>query len=165
MDYSVLGIKTNPVTIFTAKDKEKYLSDPSVIDVGIRELADAVNAVEVLFTMNSCQGFLIEAERDYHCPETYVDFYVIDEAYPLANMLLASLVSKFNAVINCKVVYEADFDFISPDEVVGNGFVNMRHSIELFELPPELMKKTYQEIIQHIKQFAEMANKNRVAVG
>ncbi len=162
MDYSMLGIKTNPVTVFILKDKEKYLSDPSVIDAGIRPLADAINSVAVLFTMNACQGFLIEAERDAHCPETYVDFYVINEEYALANMLLASLVSKFNAVINCKVVYEADFDFISADEVVGNGFVNMRYSIELFELPPDLMKKTYQEIVAHIKQFAEMANKNSV---
>ena len=141
------------------KIRKKYLADPNAIDKGIKDLADAVNAVKVFFTMNSCQGFLIEAERDDHCPETYVDFYVIDEQYQLAQMLLGSLVSKFNALINCKVVYEADFDFISEDEVAANGQVKLRHSIELFELPADLMKTTYDEIVYHIKKFAEAVNK------
>lgn len=159
MDYSFLEIQGNPITVFTHADKEKYLEDPKAIDKGIKELADAVNSVDVLFTMNSCQGFLIEAERDDHCPETYVDFYVIGEQYHIARMLLGSLVSKFSALINCKVVYEADFDFISEDEVAANGMVKLRHSIEIFELPTALMKTTYEELVSHIIKFAEEANK------
>jgi hypothetical protein len=37
--------------------------------------------------------------------------------------------------------------------------VKLRHSIEIFELPPELMKTTYDEIVDHIKKFAEAINK------
>lgn len=159
MDYSFLGIENNPITVFTVEDKEKYLEDPNAIDKGIKELVDAINAIDVFFTMNACQGFLIEAERDDHCPETYVDFYVINEQYQLARMLLGSLTSKFNALINCKVVYEADFDFISEDEVAANGMVKLRHSIEIFELPADMMKITYEEIVGHIEKFAETVNK------
>jgi hypothetical protein len=105
--------------------------------------------------MSACQGFLIEEEREQHCPETYVDFYVIDEQYPLARLLLGSLASKFNVSIDCKVVFEADFDITTEDEIVANGMVKLRHSIELYELPTALMKTTYQEIVDHIRKFGE----------
>lgn len=159
MDLSFLGIASDPITVFTKTDKMAYLSDPSVIDEGIRELVDAINAIEVFFTMSACQGFLVEEERYDHCPETYVDFYVIDEQYQLARLLLGSLASKFNASIDCKVVYEADFDVTAEDEIVANGMVKLRHSIELFELPADLMKSTYQEMVSHIRKFGEEVNK------
>lgn len=164
MDYSFLGINNNPVTLFTFEDKKKYLSDPGLIDKGIKELADAINSVNVLFTMNSCQGFLIESEREEHCQETYVDFYVVDHQDHIANMLLTSLVSKFDALVDCKLIYEADYNFISEDEVEVNGFVNLRYGIKLYELMPDLMKTTYKEIIEHIKIFAEGVNKKQGGV-
>lgn len=153
MDLSFLGIAGNPITVFTQTDKATYLRNPDDIDDGIRELVDAINAIPVFFSMSACQGFLIEDERDDHCPETYVDFYVIDEQYQLARMLLGSLASKFNASIDCKVVYEADFDITATDEIVANGMVKLRHSIELYELPADLMKSTYQELVDHIRKF------------
>ncbi|MEO1815562.1 MAG: hypothetical protein ABGU93_08260 [Acetobacterium sp.] len=153
MDLSFLGIANNPITVFSQTDKAAYLQNPDDIDDGIRELVDAINAIPVFFSMSACQGFLIEEERDDHCPETYVDFYVIDEQYQLARMLLGSLASKFGASIDCKVVYEADFDITAADEIVANGMVKLRHSIELYELPPELMKTTYQEMVDHIRKF------------
>lgn len=165
MDLSFLGIASNPITVFTQADKVAYLRNPDDIDEGIRELVDAINAIPVFFSMSACQGFLIEDERDDHCPETYVDFYVIDEQYPLARLLLGSLASKFNASIDCKVVYEADFDITAADEIVANGMVKLRHSIELYELPLELMKSTYQEMVDHIRTFGEAVNtqdKNRL---
>lgn len=161
MDYSFLGINHNPVTLFTFEDKKKYLSNPGLIDKGIKELADAINSVNVLFTMNSCQGFLIESEREEHCQETYVDFYVVNHQDPIANMLLTSLVSKFDALVDCKLIYEADYNFISEDEVEVNGFVNLRYGIKLYELRPDLMATTYKEIIEHIKIFAEEVNKKQ----
>jgi hypothetical protein len=151
--------ETDQITYFTQKDKKKYLDDPSLIDQGIKELADAINGVDVFFTMNSCQGFLVENERDNHCPETYVDFYVINEDYSIGHRLLAGLANTFDGLINCKLVYEPNFDFISEEEVKSNGFVNLRYSIELFELVPELMQKTYQELIQYIQKFARKVNK------
>jgi len=165
MDLSFLGIASNPITVFTQADKVAYLRNPDDIDEGIRELVDAINAIPVFFSMSACQGFLIEDERDEHCPETYVDFYVTDEQYQLARLLLGSLASKFNASIDCKVVYEADFDITAADEIVANGMVKLRHSIELYELPPELMKSTYQEMVDHIRKFGEVVNtqdKNRL---
>ncbi|MDD3306550.1 MAG: hypothetical protein PHO29_05565 [Acetobacterium sp.] len=155
MDLSFLGIASNPITVFTQADKVAYLRNPDDIDEGIRELVDAINAIPVFFSMSACQGFLIEDERDEHCPETYVDFYVTDEQYQLARLLLGSLASKFNASIDCKVVYEADFDITAADEIVANGMVKLRHSIEIYELPPELMKSTYQELVDHIRKFGE----------
>ncbi|MBK5244398.1 MAG: hypothetical protein JJE18_05130 [Eubacteriaceae bacterium] len=161
MDYSFLGTNNNPVTLFTFEDKKKYLSDPGLIDKGIKELADAINSVNVLFTMNSCQGFLIESEREEHCQETYVDFYVVNHQNHIANMLLTSLVSKFDALVDCKLIYEADYNFISEDEVEVNGFVNLRYGIKLYELMPDLMETTYKEIIEHIKIFAKEMNKKK----
>ncbi|WP_303866429.1 hypothetical protein [Acetobacterium wieringae] len=155
MDLSFLGIEPNPITVFTQADKAIYLQNPEDIDDGIRELVDAINAIPVFFSMSACQGFLIEAVRDDHCPETYVDFYVIDEQYQLAQLLLGSLGSKFNASIDCKVVYEADFDVTADDEIVPNGMVKLRHSIELFELPPDLMASTYLEVVNHVRKFGE----------
>ena len=153
MDLSFLGIAANPITVFTQADKAAYLRNPEDIDDGIRELVDAINAIPVFFSMSACQGFLIEEERDDHCPETYVDFYVIDEQYQLAQLLLGSLASKFNASIDCKVVYEADFEMTAADEIVPNGMVKLRHSIELYELPADLMKSTYQELVDHVRRF------------
>lgn len=153
MDLSFLGIEGNPITVFTPSDKADYLKNPADIDDGIRELVDAINAIDVFFSMSACQGFLIEEEREDHCPETYVDFYVINEQYPLARMLLGSLASKFNASIDCKVVFEADFDVTDEDEIVANGMVKLRHSIELYELPPDLMKSTYRELVDHVRKF------------
>lgn len=159
MDYSFLGIDKNPATLFTREDKKNFLRDPDAIDKGIKELTDAINSVDAFFTMNSCQGFLIESEREDHCPETYVDFYVLNQQYQIADMLLISLVSKFEALIDCKLVYEADFNFISEDEAEATGFVNLRYGIKLFELRPDLMETTYREIVNHIKGFAEAVNK------
>jgi hypothetical protein len=153
MDLSFLGIESNPITVFSQTDKAAYLRNPDDIDEGIRELVDAINAIDVFFSMSACQGFLIEEEREDHCPETYVDFYVIDEQYPLARLLLGSLASKFGARIDCKVVYEADFDVTAEDEIVANGMVKLRHSIELYELPADLMTTTYQELVDHIRKF------------
>ncbi|WP_296557292.1 hypothetical protein [uncultured Acetobacterium sp.] len=155
MDLSFLGIESNPITVFSQADKAAYLSNPDEIDGGIRELVDAINAIPVFFSMSACQGFLIEEEREQHCPESYVDFYVIDEQYPLARLLLGSLASKFNASIDCKVVFEADFEITAEDEIIANGMVKLRHSIELYELPTALMKTTYQEIVDHIRKFGE----------
>ena len=159
MDDLFLGIDKNPATLFTTEDKKYFLRDPGAIDKGIKELADAINSVNVFFTMNSCQGFLIESERADHCQETYVDFYVLNQQYAIANMLLISLVSKFNSLIDCKLVYEADFNCISEDELEVTGFVNLRFGIKLFELEPDLMETTYREIIKHTKEFAEEVNK------
>ncbi len=153
MDLSFLGIVANPITVFTAADKAAYLKNPEDIDDGIRELVDAINAIEPFFSMSACQGFLIEEERDDHCPETYVDFYVTDGKYLLAQQLLGSLASKFGASIDCKMVYEADFDVTETDEIVPTGMVKLRHSIELYELPQDLMKRTYQELVEHIRKF------------
>lgn len=153
MDLSFLGIEANPITVFTQADKAVYLQNPEDIDDGIRELVDAINAIPAFFSMSACQGFLIEDERDDHCPESYVDFYVIDGQYQLAQLLLGSLASKFGASIDCKVVYEADFEIIADDEIIANGMVKLRHSIELYELPPDLMKTTYQELVEHIRKF------------
>jgi len=161
MDDSFLGINNNPVTLFTCEDKKNFLEKPGAIDKGIKELADAINSVNDLFTMNSCQGFLIESEREEHCQETYVDFYVVNHQDHIANMLLTSLVSKFDALIDCKLIYEADYNFISDDEVEVNGFVNLRYGIKLYELAPDLMETTYKEIIEHIKRFAKAINKKK----
>ncbi|KAF5057612.1 hypothetical protein DSECCO2_354930 [anaerobic digester metagenome] len=153
MDLSFLGIAGNPITVFTQADKVAYLRNPEDIDDGIRELVDAINTIPVFFSMSACQGFLVEDERDDHCPESYVDFYVIDGQYQLAQLLLGSLASKFGASIDCKVVYEADFEITTDDEIIANGMVKLRHSIELYELPPDLMKTTYQELVEHIREF------------
>lgn len=159
MDLSFLGIVSNPITVFTQADKADYLRNPDDIDDGIRDLVDAINAIPAFFSMSACQGFLIEEEREDHCPETYVDFYVTDEQYPVARLLLGSLASKFNASIDCKVVYEADFDVTAADEIVPNGMVKLRHSIELYELPPALLKSTYEEIVSHVKKFGGAVQK------
>ncbi|MGV8905529.1 MAG: hypothetical protein ACOH15_02885 [Acetobacterium sp.] len=159
MQYPFSEIEPNPAKLFTSEDKKNFLKDPGAIDQGIRELADAINSVDVFVTMNSCQGFLIESEREAHCQETYVDFYVLNQEYQLANMFLAALVSKFNSLIDCKLVYEADYNLISEDEVEVTGLVNFRYGIKLYELEPDLMEATYRAIIKQVKAFAQDINK------
>lgn len=158
MQYPFSEIDTDPAKLFTREDKKDFLADPNAIDQGIRELADAINSVDVFVTMNSCQGFLIESEREAHCQETYVDFYVLNQEYQTANKFLTSLVSKFNSLIDCKLVYEADYNLISDDEVEVTGLVNLRYGIKIYELEPALMATTYREIINHVKEFALAIN-------
>lgn len=155
MDIPNISHVKNITNIFTQADKEEwFLRDPQTIDPGIKDLVDAINSVDVFVTMNSCQGFLIESESSNHCPRTYVDFYVLNEQYYIADMFLRLLSSKFGSLINCKLMYEPDFDLNEDDEVADNGFINLRYSIEIDELRLDLVGPTYREIVEYVDRFA-----------
>ena len=70
--------------------KNYILNDDCNIDEGIKNLVDAINEVDVLCTMNSCQGALISKDKSNHCPITYVEFYVLHHQYHVANKLFVS---------------------------------------------------------------------------
>lgn len=126
------------------------------IDKGILELVDAINSIEVLCTMNSCQSKLIEDEADNHCPLTYIDFFVLYHQYQVAHDLLRVLTHKFGQLIDCGVSYEADIDFIGDDEVEDNGSINMRFRIEMI-YPNEMLEggiNVYNRLVNTVKEFS-----------
>ena len=151
---------------FTTGDKDFYLSDPTVIDYGIKELVDAINSIDVLFTMKSCQGALIISEKDKHCPITYVDFYVLYHQYHIAQNLMVSLVNEFGIEDMCKMEYDPDFDRIfdriTEDEYEANGLVDLRFRIKIFDTSYEDLKyadsarDTYEKVVEHVKDFSEI---------
>lgn len=123
------------------------------IDKGVEDLVNAINEIDVLVTMNSCQGKLIPEEKEEHCPKTYVDFYVLYHQYHVANKLFSELTHKFGGMIYCKIWYEADVDFINDNEVEDNGMINLRYSIEIYPESLTNADKTYKEIVSEVKKF------------
>jgi len=144
------------VVFYDDKDKGCLL-DRAIIDEGIRELVDAINECEYLVTMNSCQGFLVESKKTEHCPRAYVDFFVLEHRYILADTLLLLLVEEFGSRIICKLEYQADFDIIDDplgETAIDNGLVILRYRIELAELRQDLQLSTYKEIVDYIIDYA-----------
>lgn len=145
------------VVVYYDDDYKSLLLSDAVIDQGIRELVDAVNECEYLVTMNSCQGFLIESEKTEHCPRAYVDFFVLEHRYILADTLLLLLAEEFGSRIICKLEYQADFDIVDDPEgetAIDNGLVILRYRIELAELRQDLQLSTYKEIVDYIIDYA-----------
>lgn len=140
----------NKISYFNKSDKEFFLENQDdLIDTWIRNLTNAINSIDFLTTMNSCQGALIKEEATNHCPLTYVDFYVLDHEYQLVNLLMVKLVSEFGDQLECKVSFEADVDFIDENEVEENGQVNFRYRIELREMD------IYEDVVKSVYEFAE----------
>jgi hypothetical protein len=137
------------VNTFSREDKKFFLRDQDKkIDKGIRKLTDAINSFSDFVTINSCQGALISEEAENHCPLTYIDFYVLNDEYADAEMLLIKLISRFGNSIECSLRYEADFDFIDENTVEDNGYVNLRFRILLNDL------EIYDELVNYIdKEF------------
>lgn len=138
---------------------KNYLIEYSknIIDKGILELVEAINSIDVLCTMNSCQGKLVEDEEDEHCPLTYVDFFVLYHQYQVAHDLFRILVHKFGGLIDCRVSYEADINHISDDEVEDNGLINMRFRIEMM-YPEEILEggiNVYNRLVDEVKEFSK----------
>lgn len=145
----------NNVVLFDDEDKDYILLESeNNIDYGIRDLCDAINSIEYFVTMNSCQGALYGDEKENHCPKTYVDFYVLNRKYNIANDLFVELVSEFGELIDCKLYFRPDFDFIN-DYAEENGYVNLRYSIEFVDVNNwrEDSKITMRKVVDFIKRY------------
>lgn len=145
--------------LFDKKDKQIFLKDAN-IDTGIVNLANALNNIDYLVTMNSCQGALYEEEADNHCPKTYIDFYVLNHNYTLANNLMSSLTSKFGSMLNCTIQFEPDFDTFTDENeeeyVEDNGLIKLRYSIEFCDVNEWIKdsKITMQEVVDFINNYS-----------
>lgn len=142
------------VTMFDKEDKEFYLKGAE-IDEGIRKVVDAINEIDEFVTMNSCQGgghaaygtikrivpsqpddvkeFVKDLMKDYdenHCPITYVDFYVLNHNYFLAQEFFIFLQRKFPDVLQCTLDFQYDFTVNENDEAIPTGKVDYRYRIE-----------------------------------
>ena len=156
------------VILFNREDKEFFLEDQdNKIDRGIRELCDAINSIDYLVTMNSCQGNLYEEEWG-HCPKTYVDFYVLNHQDYIAEIMLKTLVSVFGDKVRCTLEYEADFDIVVDEEgeewCEENGLINYRYCIEMVEVnqwTDETSIETYKRIVEVIKDYSEFIQQNK----
>lgn len=148
--------------VYYDDDYKSLLLSDAVIDQGIRELVDAINECEYLVTMNSCQGFLVANERAKHCPCTYVNFFVLEHFYEVAEKLFILLVEKFGSRIVCSMEYQADFDiYDEPDGETAkdNGYVIPRYHIEFYELIDDLHLSTYREVVEVIKLYVADINR------
>lgn len=138
---------------------KKYLLEKArcTIDKGILELVDAINSIDVLCTMNSCQGNLIEDEADEHCLFTYVDFFVLYHQYYVAHNLFRILINKFGEFLDCTITYESDVNFVDDNTVEDNGLINMRFRIELVE-PDNILVgglNIYNRLVKEVKEFSK----------
>ena len=156
------------VVLFDREAKEFFLKDQdNKIDRGIRELCDAINSIDYLVTMNSCQGDLYEEEYG-HCPKTYVDFYVLNHQYYIADIMLKTLVSVFGDKVSCTLEYEADLDIFVDEEgeewCEENGLINYRYRIEMINVnqwTDEPSIETYKRIVEVIKEYSEFIKQNK----
>jgi tRNA(Phe) wybutosine-synthesizing methylase Tyw3 len=124
------------ITWFTEEFKQDVLKDileNGIVDSDISELIAAINSIPNFITMNSCQGSLNPDVSNEHCPRTYVDFYVLNHEYRMANKLFMELTKSFGSLIRCELNYEADFDFIGENEIEDNGMINLRFGIEIHD--------------------------------
>lgn len=126
------------------------------VDKGMLELVNAINSIDDLITINCCQGELIESEKHNHCPRTYVDFYVLDNNYSLANNIFVELVSELGEMVKCSVEFEADIDFLEDDSVEENGFVNIRYSIDFVDVNGYVFmtaREIYDKVIEIVSKY------------
>lgn len=145
----------NEVVLLEYENKDYILLDyGDNIDWGIRDLCDTLNSIEYFVTTNSCQGSLYENEKSNHCPKTYVDFYVLDHNYEVANNLFISLISEFGEHLNCTLNFQPDFD-IEDEYSEENGNVILRYRIELIceNHRIEDNKNTIKKLVKFIKKY------------
>ncbi|KPI48388.1 hypothetical protein ACWTV9_10250 [Clostridioides difficile] len=150
------------VVLFDKEYKEwllKKAEKDNLIDKHMLDLCNAINSIEDLVTMNCCQGHMIPEEKHNHCPINYVDFFVLNHNYNVANNLFARLKHKLGGEILCRVDWEEDTDLHEDENgeeyVEDNGLINMRYRIELLELNPEYKTglKLKQDIIDIINDY------------
>ena len=146
------------INTFNKKCKEVFLKDiDEKVDKGMLELVNAINSIPDLVTINCCQGELIEEEQYEHCPRTYVDFYVLNNNYDMANNLFAEIVGELGSIIKCSVEYEADFDFIDENSIEENGYINLRYSIDFIDIQDHIFYMTaneiYRKVINIVSEF------------
>lgn len=142
---------------YTKEYKEYILKNiEGKVDKGMLELVNTINSIDDLITINCCQGELIESEEDEHCPRTYVDFYVLNHNYSLANDIFTDLISELGSMIKCSVEYEADFDFLDENVIEENGCVNLRYSIDFIEVNSYILitaREIYEQVIEIISKY------------
>jgi hypothetical protein len=116
-------------------EHKKYFLENQNIDLGITELVDAINSIEVLVTISSSQGSLMENYGEYYSKNPYVWFQVLDNQFQVGNGLMASLVGEFSEEVKCSVDYCSEFDFFDDEDgevvIEENGLVNLTFCIEL----------------------------------
>lgn len=166
-------------TMFDEEDKEFFL-DGAEIDEGIKNVVDAINEIDDFVTMNSCQGgghgeygfiktivvpnqpqevkdFVKDLLKDYdenHCPITYVDFYVLNHNYKLAEELFIFLQRKFPCgVLQCGLEFQYDYDVDENDETIPTGYVDYRYRIES---TIGYDKKLLEDLAKSIRDFKEL---------
>lgn len=148
---------SNRINKYTRQYKKRVLEHiEDKVDKGMLELVETINSIDDLITINCCQGELIESEKNEHCPRTYVDFYVLNHNYNLANNIFVDLVSELGSMIKCSVEYEADFDFLDDDSVEDNGFINLRYSIDFIDVNNYLTmtaKEIYDKVIEIVSKY------------
>jgi len=145
----------NKLILFEEEDKDYILLESeNNIDYGIEDLCNVINSVDCFVTMNSCQGSLHEEEKDNHCPKTYVDFYVLNHEYDIANNLFIALISEFGECLNCTLNFRPDFDMID-DYTEENGCVNLRYSIEFVNVNNWIEDSvvTIKKVVEFIKKY------------
>lgn len=153
------------IVLFDEEDKYWILLDSEdIIDPGIQKLCDAINYVDCFVTMNSCQGALYEDEKLNHCYKTYVDFYVLNHQYHVANKLFKILVSKFGDMLDCKLKFWPDYDYTDDDCANENGNVILRYSLEFVDINGWLKNgiKIMNEVINEIRYFGKLYKENKI---
>lgn len=143
---------------------KKYVLDGhNEIDHGIKDLVDAINSIDMLCTINSCQGALIPEEEEEHCPITYVDFFVLFHQYQIAHKLFVELMNTFGYKIRCTLDYEEDYDYIDNDTVEDNGTINLRFRLEMGDISSgadqHIDLQLYKAIVAEVKEFSKKVNK------
>jgi hypothetical protein len=117
------------LTSYDKEDKWCFLENAE-IDEGILPIVKALNKYEILVTINSCQGRTSPEQNSEHSPITYVDFYVLHQAYDVANDLLVYLKQQFGKKIEVEIQFEPDTYINDDDYVVVTGNVNLRYRIK-----------------------------------
>lgn len=137
--------------------KYEFLEDiEDDVDKGIINLVNVINENPYFVTMNSCQGELIEDEKDDHCPITYVDFYVLNHKYNVANDLFSTLVHKFGQILECKIWFEPDVDYSEEEDCMEeNGYINLRYRLKVMNIHNWCYHadKILSDLIKEIKEF------------
>ncbi|WP_026575975.1 hypothetical protein [Bacillus sp. UNC438CL73TsuS30] len=161
------------VTMFNEEDK-KFFLEGAEIDEGIKEVVDAINEIDDFVTMNSCQGgghaandiikfivpsqpnevkeFVKDLMKEYdenHCPNTYVDFYVLYHNYRLAEELFIFLKQKIGDNIECGLTFEEDGN-INEETFKATGEIIYRYGIQaIYGYDIELLE----DLAKSIREF------------
>jgi hypothetical protein len=147
---------------YSYEDKLYYIENLDMKKVGdnLKELINAINAVDVFVVVYQNPGFL-EYKKSQEIPN--IRFFVLYDCYEIADTLMRALMSEFGSEIQCKTHYVMEY-YDEENCICEDGIVILEYEILLEEYVEAYSAKDfpskYEELVVYISNYAKKVNRS-----